>query len=233
VRRMLLVGLALAVAACDREAAPVEQVSEAAEELVSPAGEPTSLAAGDWAPRDECGDVAGAANFRQILSAAVKARDVDVLVAIAADDIRLDFGGGAGKAELRRRLEDPARDLWSELDEILALGCAANGQGGITLPWYFDQDLGTADPFTTWLVAGENVPVYAGPEADSRQLGTISWDMVEVETIDPEAERQKAELADGTTGYIPLDKLRSAVDYRLIGSSRNGRWRITSFVAGD
>jgi hypothetical protein len=231
---MLVTGLALAAAACSQEDAPAEKVAEVAEEIVEPAAaEPTPLASGEWAPQDECGEIEGAGTFRQILSAAVRARDTDVLVAIAAEDIKLDFGGGAGKAELRRRLEDETRDLWGELDALLALGCSANDQGGITMPWYFDQDLGAADPFTAWLVAGENVPVYAGAGADSRQLGTISWDLVEIAEVDPEAARQRAELADGTVAFIPLDRLRSVIDYRLIASSRNGRWRITSLVAGD
>jgi len=32
---------------------------------------------------------------------------------------------------------------------------------------------------------------------------------------------------------IASDKLRRPIDYRLTASSRNGRWRIISFVAGD
>jgi len=48
-----------------------------------------------------------------------------------------------------------------------------------------------------------------------------------------ENEFLQVQLDDDAQGYIATDKLRSLLDYRLIASSRNGRWRITSFVAGD
>ena len=232
-RRLLAIVLLVSCAACSREDAPVEEIAEAAEEIVDPAAEPTPLAKGRWAPRDTCAEVEGADRFRQRLSAAVEARDTDALVALAAEDIKLDFGGGAGAAELRARLEDDSRNLWGELDTLMALGCSANEQGGITIPWYFDQDMGPIDPFMGMLVTGEDVPVFAGPDPDSRRLTQVSWDVVEIASFDPEKPRQQIELAEDETGFIATDKLRSLIDYRLIASSRNGRWRITSFIAGD
>lgn len=226
-------GLALASTACSQEQGPAEQVAEAAEKIVAPTPEPKPLAEGKWAPKDTCNTVEGADVFRRQLAATIEARDADVFAALAAEDVKLDFGGGAGRAELRNRLNDEAGGLWAELDALMALGCSANKQGGITMPWFFDQDLGVADPFTAWLVTGEAVPVFAGPDRTAEPRATVSWDMVEVAEFDPEAQFQAVELADDTTGFVATDKLRSAVDYRLIASSRNGRWRITSLVAGD
>jgi hypothetical protein len=139
------------------------------------------------------------------LTAAVAGRDTDALVALAADDVKLDFGGGAGKAELRRRLDDETRDLWKELDALMALGCSANEQGGITMPWFFDQDLAVADPFTAWLVTGEAVPVLTGPDRTAQQRATVSWDLVEVAVFDPAAVFQAVELADDATGFVATD----------------------------
>jgi hypothetical protein len=227
----LTLALLLTCAACSQDDAPVEEVAEAAEEIVAP--EPAALAKGEWAPRDECGSVEGAAQFRERLAAAVEARDADALVALAAEDIALDFGGGAGAAELRARLADPDRPLWDELDALMTLGCAASDEGGITIPWYFAQDLGDTDPFAAFLVTGEDVPVLAGPSASAERKGAISWDLVEVTAYDPEARFLPVKVAEDATGFIASDKLRSLVDYRLIASSRNGRWRITAFIAGD
>lgn len=230
----IAIALLLTCTACNRKDAPAEEIERAAEEIVDPAAaEPAPLAKGKWAPRDTCTEVEGADEFRARLAAAVKARDADALVALAADDIQLDFGGGAGKTELLTRLEDDSWDLWEELDALMALGCSAGDQVGITLPWFFDQDLGEADPYATMLVMGEDVPVYAGPDPDAKRRAAISWDVVEIASLDPEQPRQQVELPDDTTGFIATDKLRSLIDYRLIASSRNGRWRITSFVAGD
>ena len=229
----LALALLLSCAACSQDDAPADEVVAAAEEIVDPAAVATPLAEGPWAPRDTCAEVEGADQFRERLAAAVAARDADAVVALAADDIKLDFGGGEGTAELRSRLEDDSWDLWEELDALMALGCAANEQGGITIPWYFDQDIGDADPYFAMLVTGEGVPLYERPDAASRQLATVSWDLAEIASLDPASAFQRVELADGKVGFIATDKLRSLIDYRLTASSRNGRWHITSFVAGD
>src|SRR5688500_17445041 len=128
-RHALAIALLLTCAACSQEEAPADEVAEVAEEIVAPTPEPTPLARGKWAPQDDCGTVEGANQFRERLAAAVDARDADALVALAADDINLDFGGGAGKAELRARLDDESRKLWGELDALMTLGCSANEQG--------------------------------------------------------------------------------------------------------
>jgi hypothetical protein len=230
----LVIALLIVCAACSQEHAPAERIAEKAEQIVtavSPSASP--LAKGPYAPHDSCAKVEGADAFRQELADAVKRRDADALIALAADDIKLDFGGGAGSAELRKRLNDKTWDLWSELDELMALGCSANAQGGITIPWYFDQGLGNVDAVSGWLVTGEDVPVLAAPDPGSKPLAAISWDIVKLAALDPERKYQQVELPDKEIGFIATDKLRSVIDYRLIASSRNGRWRITSFVAGD
>ena len=231
--RPVAIALLLACAACSQQNSPAEDVEQAAEQLVNPAPQPAPLARGKWAPRDECAGLEGADRFRMRLVAAIAGRDVDGLVALAADDVKLDFGGGAGTAELRSRLADPSLGLWDELDALLALGCSANDQGGITLPWFFDQDIGDADPFQAMLVTGEDVPLLARPDPASPRLATISWDLVEIASLDPASAWQRVEYGEGKVGFIASDKLRSPIDYRLTASSRNGRWRITSFVAGD
>ena len=232
-KRQLALTLLLTCAACSQEDAPADEVVEAAEKIVDPAAQPTPLAKGRWAPQDSCATEPGAAAFRQRLAAAVHARDVDALVALAAEDVRLDFGDGAGKEELRARLDDGALGLWEELRTLMSLGCSINAQGGITIPWYFDQDLGNVDPLEAMIVTGENVPVHERALATSRRVASVSWNLVTLAGPLTDTRYQRVELPDGTTGYIATGQLRSLIDYRLIASSRNGRWRITSFVAGD
>ena len=227
--------LALALAACSQENAPSESISEAADTVVEEVegSAPAKLAKGEFAPRDECADVPGAAAFRAQLAAAVKARDADKLIALAAPDVQLDFGGGAGTAELRTRLADPARGLWNELGALTALGCAANDEGGITLPWLFEQDFGERDPMMTMIVTGEDVPTYASAEA-AEPNGSVSWAAVELaHGLQPDAARQQVKTKGGKTVFVPGDRLRSVIDYRLIASSRDGKWSFTSLIAGD
>ena len=60
-RWIVVIGLALAGAACSQEQGPADKVAEAAEKIVAPTPEPEPLAEGKWAPKDTCIDVEGAA----------------------------------------------------------------------------------------------------------------------------------------------------------------------------
>ena len=228
--------LPLALAACGEGKPPSEKLKDATEQLVEEAsGEaPPKLAKGPYAPRDECAGLPGADAFRARLSRAVEARDADALVALAAPDVKLDFGGGAGSAELRARLAVDRPDLWAELDALLAMGCAADGEAMMTMPWYFAQQIDAVDPMMGMIVTGENVPLRFERDAGSDMLEPISWDVVElVDGFDPDAPFQHVATTRGKRGYIATGSLRSMIDYRLLASSRNGEWSITSIVAGD
>lgn len=231
---MKAIGLAvmLLLTACSQSDAPADEVAETAEQIVGDATPTPALADGKYAPRDDCGKIEGADVFRQRLALAVKARDAEGVAVLAAEDVKLDFGGGAGRAELIARLDNPDGKLWGELDALLALGCAENDQGGITLPWYFEQDI-PLDPYKAMIVTGEEVPLLLGPDPKSQQLATIDWDAIELmDGLKTEQPFQHVRLGD-KEGYVETTKLRSVIDYRLSASSRNDRWRITSLVAGD
>jgi hypothetical protein len=234
--RGILAALALfpLLAACQREAPPAQEIAKSAEKLVGTRkAEPPQLAEGPYAPRDTCGDLKDADTFRQTLAAAIEARDADAVAALAAEDVKLDFGGGSGREELRTRLRAEDSRLWEELEELMALGCSANKHGGMTIPWYFDQTIRGVDPLAGMIVTDEKVPVLATPEEDAEIVTTLSWDVVTISALNPENPYQRVETRDGQKGYIATDKLRSLIDYRLLAVSRNNNWRIVSLVAGD
>lgn len=230
------VALALGAAGCSSEPAPVDNPRNVADTAAEPA---TSLAAaGESAhraplePRNACHDMAGAEQFRTALAAAVEARDADALIALADPNVKLDFGGGAGRAELRRRLSD--RNLWQELEDLIALGCGPNEAGGITLPWYFTQQTPGVDAMMGMLVTGADVPMLRAPEAGAETVRTLSWEAVELpDGLNTGAGYQHVRLPGGASGFVTTDKLRSLVDYRLLASEQDGDWRITAFIAGD
>jgi hypothetical protein len=237
VRLWTSIGLApllLAAAACDRHKAPSDKLAQSASELVgAKSPEPAPLAEGPYAPRDTCHDLPGAEAFREELAEAVMARDADAFVALAAEDIKLDFGGGTGRAELKKRLTSKDWMLWDELDNLLALGCAANGQGGLTIPWYFEQHIDKVDQTSGMLVVGEKVPLLAAPDPKGKPIETLSWDVVTLRALKPDDPFQQVATLGGTKGYIATGKLRSLLDYRLLASRRNGKWSVVSLVAGD
>jgi hypothetical protein len=229
-----LLPLTLAATACDRHEAPSDKLAQSASELVgAKKPEPKPVAQGPYAPRDTCGDLPGAEAFREKLAEAVMARDADAFVALAAEDVKLDFGGGTGRAELKNRLTDKKWMLWDELDQLLKLGCADNSQGGITLPWYFEQHIDKVDAAGGMLVTGEKVPLLDAPDPKGKPLAAISWDVVELKALKPDDAFQQVTTLDGKHGYIATDKLRSLLDYRLLATSRNGKWSVVSLVSGD
>ncbi|WP_156495551.1 hypothetical protein [Croceicoccus estronivorus] len=237
-KRLTALALVLALVACKQDQpAPSQKIAKAADELIAKAsGAPPAimLGEGQFAPRDECAEIPGASEFREQLAQVVSDRDVEGLVTLVANDVRLNFGGGVGANLLRTHLTQPDRNLWDELEDMLTLGCAQNDQGGITIPWYFDQDFGGIDPMKGMIVTGENVPLRADVTEDAEELKTLSWDVVELAgEYRPEQPFQKVILNGKTEGYIATDKLRSLTGYRLIASSRNGKWSITSLVAGE
>lgn len=219
------------------EAAPAdaEEVEEEPAELTEPQKYLASFTSprqlGPYAPRDECSALTGATEFREKIAAAVLARDADAFAALAARDIRLDFGGGSGVAELRNRLAAPEQELWRALRNLMPLGCAANSQSTLTIPWYFAQDVAVDDPYLAMIVRGVGVPLRNTPAADGRILARLSWDVVEVQES-PGAFTQ-VRTTDGTTGYIESSRLRSLIDYRLIADRRDGEWKIVALLAGD
>jgi len=205
--------------------------------FASPALAVADGAGGSYEPRDECRADPGAAAFLDALAAAVDARDSAALVALAADDVHLDFGGGEGKDELRARLDGKVEgygDLWPELATILSLGCADDGDRMITLPWYFAQDFGDRDEFSTMLVIKPPAKVRAAPDYDAEPVATLRWDVVEVPgDYNPEANFTEVVLPDRSRGYVETAALRSLIDYRLVAEKTDGGWKIIAFVAGD
>jgi hypothetical protein len=188
---------------------------------------------GPYAPRDACSRQAGASAFRRSLASVVRRRDEAGLLALAASDVRLDFGQGGGRAELRRRLRADRGKLWRELDRLMPLGCAMQ-QGSVIIPSIFAADMGDIDPFEVMLVTGARVPLRAAPSAAARPLRLLSWLLVEpVSGADSARPFREVRVKNGPTGYVATALLRNPADYRILASRHRGRWLIDAFVAGD
>ena len=205
--------------------------------LASPAHAGQSPGLESYEPRDECRGDPAAAAFLGALKAAVEARDADALVALASEEVHLDFGGGSGRDELRARLdggEEYYGDMWKEFAAVLALGCAKDEDGMIMLPWYWGQDFGDLDPFSTMLTIRDGVKVRSAPTATAEVVKTLGWEAVAI-TADylPDAEFTEIQLDGQPNGYVETSALRSMIDYRLLAEQVDGEWRIITFVAGD
>jgi hypothetical protein len=213
---------------------PAESKEIVAATPAKPPEAPAKPAPGSYPPRDDCSRQAGWADFRARLADAVARRDADLLVSLTDPEVHLDFGGGSGTDELRKRLDAPNYRLWDELAAILPLGCGF-ADGSAAMPWIFLNAPATADPYATMWVIGSGVPVREAASATARQAGKLDWAAVTAgpyTQINPEF----LKVTDPETklaGYVDTKSLRSLIDYRLIAQGKGGKWRITVFIAGD
>ncbi len=243
----------LLLAACSQSDAPSEELGLAAEELVDSVletpqpGEGAEL--GPLAPRDDCVNLKGAEDFLAMLQGAIALRDAEVVVALAAEDVKLGFGGNDGADVLHEALTGDDDTLWQALEDVVAMGCAPNSSGGLTMPWYFAQDL-QGDAFESYIVTTDDGPLHSEPREESPRIAILNWEEVSlrfgedgtmltgsnpedpenswygVRTLPPRGE-------EPVEGFIRASQLRSVVDYRMLAASRNGRWRIVALLAGD
>ena len=188
-------------------------------------------------PVDQCAADPSFVAFRNDLLAAIARRDRAFVLATITDNIEVDFGGGAGRADFAQtwQLDRPETSpLWDELGRALSLGCAHNGPGDFYAPSMFVAGEEVfEDPFTAAVAIRPGAELRSGPDAASSVVATLDWDVLTVPEWDPDSGWQRAELADGRRGYVRSEDLRSPIDYRAAFQRIDGRWRMTAFIAGD
>lgn len=208
----------------------------------APATPPPSVETGpvlnsaSYPPRDDCAAMPGWTEFRGKLQAAITRRDPNALAALVDPDIRLDFGGGAGVKELRRRLDDPGYRLWDEIAALLPLGCGQQDGGAAAMPWIFANAPADADAYRGMLTLGPAVPAYAKPDAGSPVSGRLNWAIVELAEGQEGPGKPFTQVVlpgGGGAAFVETAKLRSLIDYRLLATNTQQGWRITALIAGD
>jgi hypothetical protein len=178
--------------------------------------------------------------FRARLFKAIQQRDTAFLVSILSPKIISSFGGTGGIAEFKEmwKLSTPGSKVWSELGDCLALGGKFDKDGSYTAPYIFGfpEDM---DPYEHAAVINENVNVRSQPRTDSPVLKTLSFDIVKVikwDRVQTKGDRRAwltIQLDDGKQGFISDEFVRSPIDFRATFEKINGKWLMTSFVAGD
>lgn len=190
---------------------------------------------GDFAPQEECAKLQGSYDFRIALADAVLARDADALLALVADDVALDFGGAAGKAEFTRRLNDKAFAIWDRLETLLPLGCGSDRADYLVIPSFFNRDIGAVDSYMAMVVTGSDISLLNDPVRDAEVIRPMSWELVElVRSLKPDEPYQLVTaISDGARGFVATERLRSLLDYRVLAERREGEWKVTALIAGD
>jgi Bacterial SH3 domain len=122
---------------------------------------------------------------------------------------------------------------------VLALGGSFQNEVTFTAPYTFSRFPDKLDAFEHGVIVGENVRVRQKPTVDSPVVTSLSFDIVAVtdwgERLSGDSKQGwvRVKLAGGQEGYISSGYVHSPIDYRAVFEKRQGRWLITSLVAGD
>jgi hypothetical protein len=186
-------------------------------------------------PVDRCQGDAGFDQFRAALDDAVARKDPAALRRLAADDVQSSFGGDGGWEEFASAwgLSQPQTSkLWTQLQSVMALGCAKTEAGGRVFPGMF-QDLGDdADPFEL-VVVRPGAALRSAPDRNASAEASVDWAVTTVIEEPGPDDWVKVQVPGGPSGWVETNLIISPLDYRLVSELRDGRWRITALVAGD
>ncbi|MEO0772953.1 MAG: hypothetical protein AAFZ04_07205 [Pseudomonadota bacterium] len=200
-------------------------------------------------PVDEAEEDASFVSYREALITAVVARDIDAILAAAAEDIMLSFGGESGRDALRAFLEVDPEDFapeqqheapalrernWAELETVLRLGGMFREDGTFVAPYTFAADQPEdLDPFEVVFITGDGVALRDRPIRFGDVVTRLNYDVVKFRNWMTGTQFVEIEMADGTGGFVHRDFARFLLDYRAIFAKRDGAWVMTHFIAGD
>jgi hypothetical protein len=189
-------------------------------------------------PVEQCRGDAEFSRVRQQVQKSVDKRDLEGLMSLMSEDVRVTFGGQSGPERFSDFWTASDQDqelLWSKLASALRLGCAQamDGEGNPyrAIPAMFVTGDGL-DGFSTWAsLPGAVLRAKPDPKAAAK-MRLPSW------TVLSEVEHDggswiQVRTPKGRSGYVSTEEVRSLLDYRLIFGRRDGQWRITAFIAGD
>lgn len=190
-------------------------------------------------PVDEAWKDPSLVSFRKGMLAAVKRRDVKYVIARSSRDIKLSFGGYAGRKTFREWLtvEDLRDVYWQELEAVFTLGGVFTGKDTFCTPYVACVDIPgcpDCDPYDMVFVVSNDAVAYTAMSTASPVMARLSYDVLRMDYSRDVVEGWLAiELPDGRIGYVTGPDFRMAVDHRALLRKTKGVWRIDVFLAGD
>lgn len=187
--------------------------------------------------------------FRQELLAALDRQDVQFIQQAIAPRIQIGFGADNGAAEFVKhwKLDTAPKqsELWQILRKVLLLGGTFDrrNKDAFSAPYLSATWPEKIEPFDYVVITGEDVRVRREPGTSGVAIAALSYDIVKL-AAPHQAEKSeqingetwpwiKIFLPDNSQGYVYGKYVHGPVDYRAYFERKNGRWQITSFLAGD
>lgn len=184
--------------------------------------------------------------FRQKLLDAVKKRDAKFVLSILDPKIEISFGGDAGIEDFKKswKINNRQSPFWDEMQTVLTNGGAFMDKSKRTFgaPYLYTQPFPQElDIFEYAAIFGENVNLRQQPNANSAIVAALSYNIVKPDfdrsvkdkSKDGEYLWVKVETLGGKKGFVAGQFVRSPIDYRAVFEKKNGKWKMTAFIAGD
>ena len=193
--------------------------------------------------------------FVNQLKVAVKKKDKAFLLGALDENIKCDLGGDDGIEAFKKiwNLDGGDTSLWHHLNRVLELGGAfdKNDQEGrytLAFPYVHFIDLQDVDDYiNVGVITGKNVNIREKPDLKSKVLMQLSYDVIWF--VEAEQALQKTEgtnpwgepewylvetLDRKKQGWVFWKYVCSPLGYRLyVFKNKQGKWKISSFLAGD
>jgi hypothetical protein len=184
--------------------------------------------------------------FRTKLIAAAERRDAKFILSVLDPQIHLSFGGEKGIADFKKMwgIEKPNSKFWNEFLPVIKNGGSFskddNGKrtGMFTAPYIFSSFPSDLDSFEYSVILGQNVNLRERASVDSTVVAKLSYNVVKIEdeatkpnSTEPEWYRVKT--LGGLQGFVKTEYVRSPISYRAGFIKKQGRWKMTFFIAGD
>lgn len=186
-------------------------------------------------PVDQCAKDPSFVKFRAALKQAVANKDREAFLKMLSPTVLVDFGGGSGREAFAKQWSfdpDEYGNIWDQLETMLRMGCA-RADGARVIPSLIEQlDTFADDDWIDAVLILPGAKLYKETGVESPNPSTVPW------TVAPVTSRAGdlvtgVRLPDGREGYISDQDLYEPLGYRMVIEKREGKWLITSFVAGD
>jgi hypothetical protein len=181
--------------------------------------------------------------FRAKLIEAVKKRDKKYLLGVLDPNIKASFGGDDGIEDFKKmwKIDSSKSKLWDELRVVLSNGGAFYDKKTFAAPYSFKSFPDDLDAFEHQVIFGNNVNLRAKPNSSAKLISQLSYNIVKVDyensVSDGKSELTyswlKVETLGGKKGFVSAEHIRSPIDYRAIFVKEKGKWKMSTFVAGD
>ncbi len=159
-------------------------------------------------------------------------------MSILAEDIVNNFGGDGGREEFQEQWKlggAGKSSVWQILATVLRMGTVHDRQGGFSAPYVYGKFPESLDAYNYLVAVKRSVRLNLHPDANSPMLGKLQWEIVE--RLDQQETGESGwwhvKTADGRSGYVRSEDVRSPIDYRAGFEKRAGHWLMTYLVAGD